>query len=243
MQHTTLRYLEHFCLLTDEATVLEVTPEESQWVVVLDQTIFYPQGGGQPYDQGVIEGPHGALAVQEVRFVDGVVRHIGTIPHGTITVGETVKCVVDESRRNLHSRLHSAGHVVDMAVDALKLAWIPGKGFHFPEGPYVEYIGTLEGFDKEQLIKNLEQCCQKMIQENRQTSIQFVDKEDMKAICRFVPDNIPEGKPTRVVLFGDFGIPCGGTHVSSLGEIQQITIRKIKAKGQTIRISYDILRS
>lgn len=121
MTNTKLLYLENFTLLTCEAKVINVSEENDRSVVLLDQTVFYPQGGGQPYDKGGIKGPAGKFLVEEVRFADGVVKHIGKFESGNFQIDENVKCAVDEPRRALHSRIHSAGHVVDMAVTALKL--------------------------------------------------------------------------------------------------------------------------
>lgn len=229
-------------MLTCDAKVVSVSEENGRSVVLLDQTIFYPQGGGQPYDKGIIESSSGNFFIEEVRFVDGIVKHIGKVESGNFQVGDTVKCFVDEVRRTLHSRIHSAGHVVDMAITALKLNWIPGKGYHFPEGPYVEYSGSLDGLDKEKLKTDIENLCSKFVEENQETKLLFMDKEKMKEVCHFVPDYIPEGKPARVVMYGDFGVPCGGTHVSHLGDIRKITIRKIKAEGENIRVGYDVER-
>ena len=89
---------------------------------------------------------------------------------------------------------------------------------------------------------DIENLCNKFVEENRETKLLFMDKEKMKEVCHFVPDYIPEGKPARVVMYGDFGVPCGGTHVNNLGEIKQVIIRKIKADGDKIRVSYDINR-
>ena len=242
MQSTKLIYLDGFNLFTSEAKVLEIVREGDNDTVFLDQTIFYPQGGGQPYDKGSIQGSSGNFFVEEVRFADGMVKHIGKFQSGDFQLGENVRCVVDEVRRTLHSRIHSAGHVVDMAINALKLNWVPGKGYHFPEGPYVEYAGSLEGLDKERLKVDIENLCNKFIKENRETKILFMDKERMKEVCNFVTDYIPKGKPARVVMYGDFGVPCGGTHVAHLSDIRHMVIRKIRAKGKDIRVSYDIER-
>ena len=238
---TKLLYLEDFNLLQAEATVLDALGENDRDTVILDQTIFYPQGGGQPYDTGTIESDDNKFVVEEVRSVDGVVKHIGKFETGKFGKNTKVRLSVDKDRRDLHSKLHSAGHVVDMAVFELKLNWAPGKGYHFPQGPYVEYIGNLEGLDKEELKGKIERICNRLIQEGRETKLMFMDKEKMKSICHFVPDYIPEGKPSRVVIYGDFGIPCGGTHVSNIKEIGKIMIRKIKAEKGNIRVGYDVI--
>lgn len=242
MQSTKLVYLEDFTLLEGKATVLDISQDNGRTMIILDQTIFYPQGGGQPYDKGIIENNNGIFLVEEVRLVDGIVKHFGTFKQGSFKKGDTVTCLVDKSRRDLHSRLHSGGHIVDMAVTALQLPWIPGKGYHFPEGPYVEYAGSLEGIDREKLKKDIEDLCNKFINEGRDTKLIFMSKDEMKKVCHHVPDYLPAGKPARVVMYGDFGVPCGGTHVKNLRDIQQMTIRKIKQEGSNIRVGYDVIR-
>jgi Ser-tRNA(Ala) deacylase AlaX len=240
MQPTILRYLEDFTLLQHIATILDIIEENGRTTIILDQTILYPQGGGQPYDKGIIQNNNGTFIVEEVRFIDGIVKHFGTLQQGILSKGDTVTCIVDEPRRELHSRLHSAGHIVDMAVTALHLNWISGKGYHFPDGPYVEYTGNLENLDKEKLKKDIEDACNHFINESRETKLLFMDKEAMKNICHHVPDYLPVGKPTRVVMYGNFGVPCGGTHVKNLRDIKAMTIRGIKQKGPHIRIGYDV---
>lgn len=237
---TELEYLSDMSRLEGEARVQSFsTREDGRLDLVLDRTIFYPQGGGQPYDRGRIEGPSASLQVEEVRFLDGEVHHIGRA-HGEFGVGVTVSLHVDPERRALHSRIHSAGHVVDMAVLALGLGWIPGKGYHFPEGPYVEYSGDLGERDREELRVALEREANRVVDERRATTIRFMSKDEMIEVCHFVPAEVPTGKPQRVVLYGDFGVPCGGTHVANLADIGRIAIRKLKPSGHTIRVSYAV---
>jgi Ser-tRNA(Ala) deacylase AlaX len=240
MQPTHLLYLEDFSLLTAQATVIDVIAQDDKQVIILDQTVFYPQGGGQPYDKGVITSDNATFIVQEVRFVDGIVKHIGVFASGMLQIGETVNCTVEKDRRHLHCRLHSGGHVVDMAVNALKLEWTPGKGYHFPEGPYVEYSGVLPE-DKENLRLQIEKQCNELIAQQITTTLQFMNKEEMQKICRFVSDALPSNKPLRVVMYGNFAVPCGGTHVANLADIKGITIRKISTKGDAIRVSYAVV--
>lgn len=240
---THLLYLEDFTILEQAATVVQLLRENDRDVVILDQTIFYPQGGGQPYDQGAITSGGGAcFVVAEVRFVDGIVKHIGQFTQGTLTEGERVQCVVDAPRRKLMSRLHSAGHIIDLALQKLGIDWLPAKGFHFPDGPYDEYHGSLDGLDKEKLKKDVEAACNAVIQEARPTKILFMPKEEMHTVCQNVPDQLPPGKPARVVMYGDYGIPCGGTHVSNTLDVGKMTIRKMKNEGANVRIAYDVER-
>ena len=230
-------------MLDTDATVLEVNPENGKDVVVLDQTIFYPQGGGQPYDTGFIKSEVAIFRVDEVRFTDGVVKHIGTFETGTFSKGDRVSISVDRERRRLHSRLHSAGHLVDKAIYELKLNWIPGKGYHFPNGPYDEYKGSLDSLDKETLKANIEKLCNQYIQKGGKTEIVFMTKEEMKKVCHYTPD-FPEEKErrARIVIHDGYYMPCGGTPVADVSEIGPMTIRKIKQEKENIRVGYDILK-
>lgn len=237
---TQLLYLEQMHQLTCEATVTQVFEKDSRFVIVLDQTVFYPQGGGQPYDRGVIKTHDEQFVVEEVRFVDGEVLHIGHFMSEPFTVGETVHCQVEKERRELHARLHSGGHLVDLALHRLGKQWEPAKGYHFPDGPYVEYEGTLEEGEGDVLRTTVEKTCNDIIQEDISTKVVFMDKSAMPSVCQFVPDYLPEGKPGRVVLFGDFGIPCGGTHVQNLSEIAGLSIRKIKQHKDIVRVAYSV---
>lgn len=228
--NTLLLYLSDWNQLTGTATVTEVTTYKEKLAIVLDQTIFYPQGGGQPWDTGsIIKNANAVFMITEVRFENGIVYHIGTMT-GDIKAGDTVTCSVDEPRRVLNSRLHSAGHVIDMAVRQLELDWKPGKGYHFPEGPYIEYTGAIADADKEKMKSEIERISNEIIKKNIPVTI------------RFVADQIVNGKPARVVMYGDFAVPCGGTHVNNLGEIGLVTIRRIKMEKENIRVAYDIIR-
>lgn len=237
--NTKLLYIEDFTLLNTQAKIVDIFKENERIVVILDQTVFYPQGGGQPYDQGIIESESGKFLVQEVRFADGIVRHIGKFESGTFTSQDVVSCHVDPERRKLNARIHSAGHLVDKAIAELKLRWIPGKGYHFPNGPYDEYGGSLEGLDKEKIKSDIEMLCNQYVQNDSKTELIFMAKEEMQKVCRYTPD-FPEerGKRARIVVHDGFYMPCGGTPVARLSEIGKIAIRKIKQEGQNIRVGY-----
>lgn len=232
--------MEDMQLLECEAQVVSIAEEGGKTIVILDQTVFYPQGGGQPYDQGFIKREGHTFKVDEVRFVDGEVLHIGQFEADKFKEGDVVKCSVEEERRRLNMRLHSGGHIVDMAVHELGLNWVPGKGYHFPDGPNVEYSGDLAPEDLEETKQHIEHKCKEIIERDAETTICFMPKEEMSSVCHNVPDYLPEGKPARVVLYGDFGVPCGGTHVARLSDVGNVEIRKLKNKKGTIKVSYNV---
>jgi len=232
--------MEDMQALTCDAYIEDVQQINGKTVVTLDQTVFYPQGGGQPYDTGVIQTDDAKFVVEEVRFTEGVVQHIGHFDGKQMMQGEDVTCKVDEERRRLNTRLHSGGHVLDMAVNELGYDWVPGKGYHFPDGPYVEYAAVLNEADRESTIGKLNAKIKEILGRGVVTEIKFMPKEEMSKYCRHVPDYLPEGKPGRIVLYGDFGVPCGGTHMANLSDIGVLSVRKIKIKPETIRISYEV---
>lgn len=208
-------------------TVMDIKNENDKTAIILDQTLFYPQGGGQPFDNGVIKNESGIFKVNEVRFIEGQVYHIGIFEKGSFNIGDRINCLIDKDRRELNTRLHSGGHLLDMGLKELNRLWKPVKGYHFPQGAYVEYVAEENTFD-ENLIKELEDKCNEIINRNIETSIMFEK------------DQLVNGKPARTVYYGNFGIACGGTHCQNLKDIGKIGIRKIKKDKDTIRISYDI---
>lgn len=224
---TILQYLDAMETYEEEATVIEII-ENDRLAVVLDQTIMYPQGGGQSCDIGSITTGATRFMVSEVRNVDGFVYHYGAYEESgeQLIVGDSVRVSIDRERRQLNSQIHSAGHVVDMGLQTLGISWLSGKGYHFPVGPYVEYIGQISPEEISSLRTRLEEACLAIIAENYRCHISY-DATSYR-----------DGIPLRLVTFGDLAIPCGGTHVSSLRALTGFSIRKIKQDGERIRISY-----
>lgn len=244
MHSTLLVYMTEGQKLKDTAHIISVIPlADEKITIILDRTIFYPQGGGQPYDTGTIAGKSGQFQVNEVRFIDGVVHHTGTFTQGSFNQNDQVELIVDAQRRELHSKLHTAGHLVDLAFTKLGLNLIPSKGYHFPDSPYVEYEGTFKAV-QEKLRPQIEEVVNKIIAQNLPIMIKLVSREELEKICNHIPDYLPTGKPTRVMIVQGYqGIPCGGTHVTSTGNVGYLTIPTIKSKKGNTRISYALAKN
>lgn len=246
MPKTQLLYLSDFRQLSCDTHVIFIEQEGDRFVIILDQTVFYPQGGGQPADQGKITAQDTIFTVSDVRMVDGVVQHKGFFTGQPFTVGQQVNCQVDDVRRTLNSRVHSAGHVIDKALFELGYMWLPGKSYHFPAGPYVEYSGSLNGVVVGKLKTDIESLCAHWCNNGLAVTSRVFDKnqvmsdEQLKRRCQFIA-NLPDDTPIYVIAYGDnFSSPCSGTHVSDVAEIKDITIRKIKESDGVIRISYSV---
>lgn len=242
---TQLVYLDGFDVVSCRATVMAVQPTADQRVdIELDKTCFYPRGGGQDWDTGTIKTTDGSIVfeVQEVRIDDnGIVHHFGVYKTGKLQVGAKIDGQVDITRRSINTRLHSAAHVVDLAVDRLKLPWTPGRGGHYPHMSFVEYEGVIAPEEIGKVRERIQEIVNQVITQGGQNKIRFMPVSEMHTVCRHVPANIPTNKPARVVIYhGNFGVPCGGTHVADLRNIGQVVITKIKTKKGLTKVSYAV---
>lgn len=237
IKNTKLKYLSDFSLHTLDAIVLEIRETENGKAVILNITIFYPQGGGQPSDSGKIYNDHAIFNVTHVRLdQEGIVWHFGDFISGVFTPNEKVTLEIDVTKRTLHTKLHSAGHLIDCAVEKLAIPNLkPVKGFHFPEGANVEYEGTIE--NPEALILELQKTVDELLEQNLPLDIHDLNLEE--AVAKGI--NAPQGKQAKVVNFKGFSIcGCGGTHVTNSGQIGKILIKKIKSKKGITKISYEV---
>jgi Ser-tRNA(Ala) deacylase AlaX len=137
---TQLIYLKNQYLYECTGRVLSIETTEKGLAIILDRTVFYPQGGGQPGDSGIIKNENGTYAINNTLFGEnGEVWHIVNNSQGKIVDGEEVVITINKENRIRNSILHSAGHLIDMAVSNAGLNWKPRKGYHFADGCYVDY--------------------------------------------------------------------------------------------------------
>ena len=233
---TELLYLEDTYLFKGTAKFVEMRENERGKAVILDQTIFYPQGGGQPTDTGYIRTDKAAFKVTFVGLdPDGVVWHFGEFENGTFSEGEDVSLEIEEDKRKLHARIHSAGHLIDCAVQEMKSNVIPDKGFHFADGPYIEGDGTVE--DTETFKSELETKVNEIASKCIPVVKEMLTEEEAKGRGM----TAPAGKSVRTIGFeGHKPCGCGGTHVNSSDEVGHITIRKVSSKKGRTKISYAV---
>ena len=241
--NTDLLYMQDSYLFEETAKVESVTDaEDGRKIVVLDRTIFYPQGGGQRFDLGKIKRDSAEFDVQEVRFVEGQVFHIGNFTNGVFRPGDSVSLNVHKERRILHSKLQSAGHLIDMAVRQVGYTDLkPNKGAHYPEWSEVEYSGEIPVEDVEGVAQKIQTELDKMIEQGYEVKIEMSSKEDAQKKCYVLPAQLPDNKPIRIVaVWNDMYIPCGGTHVKNISELKGLKITKVKSKKGITKVSYVI---
>jgi Ser-tRNA(Ala) deacylase AlaX len=243
-------FLDDSYLYETTAKITLIKQEDDSIGLGLDQTIFHPQGGGQPSDEGTINGLKvtGLIYDREKDIIVHKVNKNEFLESG-LKEGDEVSLKIDGEKRLLYARLHSAGHFMDILLAKLGLndKLVPGKGFHFPDGSYVEYTGNLDKNEIPVLREKLEKLANEEIQavgEDDKAISKIYEYEEGKKLFK-IPDYIPSDKPFRWVKLNesDLGCPCGGTHVKNIKDIKSMKIPKIINKGKQVRISYTIIKN
>lgn len=241
--NTELKYLSDTYVDTDESVFLHFGKDDRGTYVVLNQTIFYPQGGGQPSDVGSIQFNQQMIEVNFVGFRDGQVRHYITDESLNLAcfLGQTCVLRLDKAKRIRHARLHTAGHLIAGLVDAQRGSMRAVKGFHFEDGPYVEFEGEPEDGDADAFLAALQAKIDFLIAEAPQVVEAQVSSDELKQLCWTVPPNLPTDKPLRTITILSLDpVPCGGTHVGCLSEIGAVNVLKIKKRKGLTKISYRV---
>ena len=255
---TVVSAIRPFPALEEANRLLFKQGTDEDFAVVTEKTIFHPQGGGQPSDEGsiTITGPPGSSGSSLFRVSaarmdvvhDGQVLHFGRFEDGgapSFRVGDAVEQAIDVEKRLLYSRLHTAGHVLGSAVRSLLESEIPGfdelKASHFPDSASCEFKGSIEGKWKEPIQKRLDE----YIARAMPVEIDFWDEEEFRAngLERLIPDRslAPPGGKFRVVkIVGAEAYPCGGTHVDTTDLCGDTKVKKISRAKGTSRVSYTV---
>ncbi len=157
-------YLSNTYLFQSLAQIEAVERDDQGVVVILDQTNFYPQGGGQPTDTGTISSLNADFAVSKVIYrADGTIAHYGSFLKGEFKADDAVNLLINEDTRLFNSRNHTAGHLLDFAVEKHYPQLIGFKGYHFPEGAYVEFEGSLSEGERAELPEVIQRAVQEAI--------------------------------------------------------------------------------
>ena len=133
--------------------------------------MFPKKGGGQPSDIGIISTPSYSIPIHRVTLdrSTGIVTHYGKIENENhmelakkeMVIGTKVQVQVDSNHRQIISECHSAGHIVDVAMERCGFQLPPTKGYHFLDGPYVEYKGKLPAEkSKPEIVASLQEAFQ-----------------------------------------------------------------------------------
>jgi misacylated tRNA(Ala) deacylase len=212
-----------------DAVVIGLTPEGG---IVLDRTVFYAQGGGQPGDVGVLAGGNGEVAIANTVY--GADRtSIVHVPAGgsPLQPGARVAARLDWERRYARMRVHTALHLLSVVLPYPVTGGAIGDGdgrldFDIPEA----------GLDKGEITERLN----KLIARDVSVHERWITDAELDAnpsLVKTMTVKPPRGAG-RVRLIDIEGIdlqPCGGTHVRRTGEIGRIAVTDIEKKGKQNR--------
>jgi lysyl-tRNA synthetase, class II len=238
-------YLDNYDMLECESKVVLVEDlGENSFRLILDQTCIYPGGGGQDFDLGEIIWEGGKLLLTEVtKDREGVVYHDGVLDGVLPATGINVHCTVNVERRLFNSRLHSAGHLLDLSVyESGYASWAPGKGAHYPHMSFVEYDGDFEPEKAEEYRSQIELKINEIITRGGGVTSSRVSPDEARKRSKYIPEPILKAyQNIHIATYnGSFDICCGGTHITDIAKIGKVSITKVKKKDGHIRVSYEL---
>jgi len=229
MDPTTRLYFRDSALLEFSATVIAATPSERGDCVVLDQTAFYPTGGGQPNDTG---------RLGEATVVDVFEDETGTIYHvvqraGSLRPGQTVGGIVDRARRLDHMQQHSGQHILSQAF--VQACGAETRSFHL--GSQTSTIDVELQSPSSDLLRAAEDIANAVVFEDRPMRVHLVNEEEAGRLP-LRKESAVKGD-IRVIEVEDFDwSPCGGTHAARTGQIGMIAIRSYERAKKMTRIEF-----
>ena len=210
------------------ATIIERKTHDNQPAVILDETYFYPTGGGQPHDVGTING---VFVKDVISDEDGVVLHV---LDAEITEN-TASCEIDWTRRFDHMQHHTGQHILTQAF--VQVADAQTVGFHLSDESVT--IDLDRNSLSETVLKEAETLANTIVFENRPVTAQIVHPSAIDDIrMRKMPDKIYTDGLRVVNIEGFDKTACGGTHVSATGEIGLIKILKTEKRGDKMRVEF-----
>ena len=222
METKKLFYLNPF-LREFSATVLSCEEAKGGFAVVLDETAFYPEGGGQPTDHGTL----GGVSVTDVREKGGVITHLCA---AALAVGETVEGKIDFARRFDHMQQHSGEHICSGLICARFDC--DNVGFHM--GADAVTIDFNADISWEELLE-IEQAANRYIYENHPIDINFYRGAELDAVD--YRSKKPLEGDVRIVAFpGADCCACCGTHVLTSAQVGIVKFLSVQKFREGVRI-------
>ena len=232
---TKLLYLDNSYLKECDARVVEVNKNK----VILDKTVFYARGGGQPTDKGIIKKGEEEFKVLEVRKENGEIVHVIDIEG--LEEGDSVHCILDWSRRYKLMRMHTAAHVLASIFFKDYNAKITGNQI---EEEKTRFDFSMDNFDREKMEKAIEKA-NSYLSQDTEVKVYYMPREEalknpeMVKLASALPPSID---PLRIVEIPFIDIQAdGGTHVRNLREVGKIKLLKLENKGKNNKRIYFVV--
>ena len=224
-QETKRLYLEDPYRVEFEARVVEKGLREQKPALILDQTCFYPESGGQPYDQGWIDGKRVIKVFEEgERIIHVLDKDIDA---------ESISGKIDWQRRFGHMQQHTGQHILSQSF--IELFGAKTFSFHLGESVSTLEIGLRKASDEE--VERVEKRANEIVFEDREVKIHFLSEDEVGRLPLRKPP--PKKKRIRVVEVSDFDYTaCGGTHVGRTGEVGLVKILRWERIRDNVRFEF-----
>ena len=229
---TELLYMKDPYLKEFGATVISANGK----FIKLDKTALYPQGGGQPFDEGTLTRDGEEFKVVFGGWFDGDVSY--EIDKEGLKEGDKVKGKIDWERRYRLMRIHTAAHVLAAVIDREESVKITGGNLSLEKG---RLDFSMEEFNKEKIEKYIEMCNQE-IEKDLPVKLHFLSKEeamknpDFFRLAKGFDKDVEEVRLVEIETLDKQA--DGGTHVNSLKEIGKMELIKANNKGKNNRRVY-----
>ena len=204
--------------------------------VILDRTAFYPQGGGQPYDTGIIISNAEEYPVVYAGKFEGNISH--EVSKQGLKVGDSVNCKIDWERRYRLMRMHTAAHIIDAVLYNKAGALCTGNQLGLDKSRIDFSLETLDRDKIQQYIDMANECVKKKID----VKIYFLPREEalkIPGVVKLASVMPPEVKELRIVEIPGIDLQAdGGTQVNNTSEIGNISLVSVDNKGKNNRRMY-----
>lgn len=195
--------------------------------VILDRTVFYPEGGGQLGDTGWLLRDGERVRIVDTISVDGNIVHVADRDvSGLLKPGDVVKCVIDWERRYSLMRNHTATHILMGAIKRVlgRHVWQAGAEKR-PEQARLDV--THHRLPTEEEVRRIEELANEVVRRGIETDIRFMERGEAERLFgpQIYQGGVVPGKYVRIVRVGDWDTEaCGGTHVRNTSEVLTIKI-------------------
>ena len=222
-----LLYYQDATISEFQATVVKTGNDEKGNYIVLDNTAFYPTGGGQPHDTGWISD----IEISDVEKVEDEIRHYSAADVSNIS-GE-ISAKLNWARRFDHMQQHTGQHILTAAF--VELFDIATTSFHLGTELVTIDLNVSDITDAQLAVA--EQRANEIILENRPVETKWVTKEDLANYN--LRKDVKVDEDIRLVIIPDFDYNgCGGTHPTSTGQVSLLKILATEKVKQQIRIHF-----
>jgi misacylated tRNA(Ala) deacylase len=203
----------------------------AEGALILDRTVFYPLGGGQPGDTGTLSFAAAFVAIVDTRYgEDGSIRHILAEGAEMPAVGDSVRISLDWERRYRHMRMHTAMHLL-------------GSVLHYGvTGGNISAEKSRLDFDMEETVNKeaVAAALRELVAADHAVSCRWISEAELDAqpeLVRTMSVQPPRGKGSiRLLEIDSVDLqPCGGTHLHSTAEVGAVRIGKVEKKGKRNR--------